>query len=55
MGKYNMMNKQGTQPSYINRMRFAGAYFIAAEAYARNNNEPKALYGKLPRSSRTCR
>lgn len=42
MGKYNMMNKQGTQPSYINRMRFAGAYFIAAEAYARNNNEPKA-------------
>ena len=42
MGKYNMMNKQGTQPSYINRMRFAGAYFIAAEAYARNNNEPMA-------------
>ena len=42
MGKYNMMNKQGTQPSYINRMRFAGAYFIAAEAYARNNNEQMA-------------
>lgn len=42
MGKYNMMNKQGTQPTYINRMRFAGAYFIAAEAYARNNEEATA-------------
>lgn len=42
MGKYNMMNKQGTQPTYINRMRFAGAYFIAAEAYARNHEEATA-------------
>ena len=42
VGKYNMMNKQGTQPSYINRMRFAGAYFIAAEAYARNHDETTA-------------
>ncbi len=42
LGKYNMMNKQGTQPTYINRMRFAGAYFIAAEAYAHNDNENKA-------------
>lgn len=42
MGKYNMMNKQGTQPNYINRMRYAGAYFIAAEAYARDNNEQMA-------------
>ncbi len=43
MGKYNQMNKQGTQPSYINRMRYAGAYFIAAEAYARNHQKDKAL------------
>lgn len=42
MGKYNMMNKQGTQPCYINRMRYAGAYFMAAEAYARNHQDDKA-------------
>ncbi len=42
LGKYNMMNKQGTSPTYINRMRYAGAYFIAAEAYARSGNETVA-------------
>lgn len=43
LGKYNMMNKQGTQPAYINRMRYAGAYFIAAEAYGRMGEKTKAL------------
>ena len=42
LGKYNMMNKQGTSPTYINRMRYSGAYFIAAEAYARNNDNTKS-------------
>ena len=43
LGKYNMMNKQGLQPAYINRMRYAGAYYMAAEAYARLGNTEKAL------------
>lgn len=38
-GKYNKMNKQGTQPTYINRMRHAGLYFMAAEAYARLDDD----------------
>lgn len=42
LGKYNMMNKQGTEPTYINRMRYAGAYFIAAEAYARLGDDNTA-------------
>ncbi len=42
LGKYNMMNKEGTSPTYINRMRYAGAYFIAAEAYARSGNDARA-------------
>ena len=42
IGKYNMMNKQGTEPTYINRMRYAGAYFIAAEAYARLGDDNTA-------------
>ena len=43
LGKYNMMNKQGLQPAYINRMRYAGAFYMAAEAYARLGNTDKAL------------
>lgn len=42
LGKYNRMNRNGTTISYINKMRYAGAYFIAAEAYARNGNESMA-------------
>lgn len=42
-GKYNMMNKQGTQPAYINRMRYAGAFFMAAEAHARLGETEQAL------------
>lgn len=43
LGKYNRQNKLGTQPTYINRMRYAGAYFIAAEAYVRSGEPAKAL------------
>lgn len=42
VGKYNLMNKRGTQPTYINRMRHAGLYFMAAEAHARLGNEATA-------------
>lgn len=41
-GKYNLMNKQGISPVYINRMRFAGAYLMAAEAQARLGNDSEA-------------
>lgn len=42
IGKYNKANKEGTQITYINRMRWAGAFFIAAESEARLGNESKA-------------
>lgn len=42
MGKYNKANKDGSTISYINRMRWAGAFFIAAESEARLGNESKA-------------
>lgn len=35
MGKYNKLNKEGKNTGYINVMRYAGAYFIAAEACSR--------------------
>ncbi len=34
-GKYNRMNKEEKNTRYVNTMRYAGACFIAAEAYAR--------------------
>lgn len=34
MGKYNKWNKESKSIQYINVMRYAGAYFIAAEAYS---------------------
>ncbi len=42
-GKYNKVNKENGTNSYINRMRYAGAYFIAAEAYARLGMTDKAI------------
>lgn len=42
-GKYNKVNKKNGTNSYINRMRYAGAYFITAEAYARLGNSSKAI------------
>lgn len=35
LGKYNRMNKENLSIAYINRMRYAGALFIAAECQAR--------------------
>lgn len=42
-GKYNKVNKENGSISYINRMRYAGAYFIAAEAYARQQMDENAV------------
>ena len=39
VGKYNKMNREGTTIQYINTMRYAGAYFIAAEAYSRQSGQ----------------
>ena len=43
LGKYNMLNKEGKKTKYINQMRYAGAYFIAAEAYNEMGQTDKAL------------
>ena len=43
LGKYNKTNKENGTISYINRMRYAGAYFIAAEAYARLKKDNIAI------------
>lgn len=42
LGKYNLMNKRGTQPTYINRMRYAGLYYLSAEAHARLGDDQTA-------------
>lgn len=42
-GKYNRMNKENTSIQYDNRMRYAGAFFIAAEAYARQGQDERAI------------
>lgn len=34
LGKYNRNNKENRKNDYLNVMRFAGAYFICAEAYS---------------------
>lgn len=39
LGKYNRNNKEGSETFYINRMRYSGAVFMAAEAYARMKGE----------------
>lgn len=43
MGKYNKLNKENANINYVNRMRWAGAYFIAAEAYARMQQDDVAI------------
>lgn len=43
MGKYNKMNKESVTISYICRLRWAHAYFIAAEAQARQGDTAGAL------------
>lgn len=42
-GKYNKMTKDGSSISYIDMMRYAGAYFIQAECLSRLGNTQKAL------------
>ena len=42
MGKYAGMIHEETTPTYVNRMRYAGAYFIAAEAYSRLGQDDEA-------------
>lgn len=43
-GKYNLNNKEEKVNSYLNVMRYAGAYFIAAESYSRiPGSEKKGL------------
>lgn len=41
-GKYNQNNKTETATSYVDMMRYAGAYFIASEAYSHSGQEAKA-------------
>jgi hypothetical protein len=43
VGKYNKLNKENANINYVNRMRWAGAYFIAAEAYARMQQDDVAI------------
>ena len=44
LGKYNRNNKEGKGNAYLNVFRYAGAYFIAAEAYSRlDGQSAKAL------------
>ena len=38
-GKYNMNNRKGEANNYVDMMRYAEAYFIAAEAYCRQGKE----------------
>ncbi|ERK03324.1 RagB/SusD family nutrient uptake outer membrane protein [Hoylesella pleuritidis] len=38
LGKYNKNNKEGKTTTYINQIRYAGAFYIAAEAYCRTGN-----------------
>lgn len=42
-GKYNKINKENGTIAYINRMRYAGAYLMAAEAYARLGQDETAV------------
>ena len=43
MGKYNLLNKDGKTTGYLNVMRYAGAYYIAAEAYSHLGEREKAI------------
>ena len=46
LGKYNKNNKEEKSNAYIDMIRYAGAYFIAAEAYSRiggNENKGRTL------------
>ncbi len=42
-GKYNMNNRKGEANNYVDMMRYAEAYFIAAEAYCRSGEESTGI------------
>ena len=42
LGKYNRCNKLNQTTAYINTMRYAGAYYIVAEAYCRKGETEAA-------------
>lgn len=42
LGKYNRSNKLNQATAYINTMRYAGAYYIVAEAYCRKGETESA-------------
>lgn len=47
LGKYNKINKESENIQYINIMRYAGAYFIAAEAYSKLQGQEQKAIRKL--------
>lgn len=42
-GKYNMNNRKGEANTYVDMMRYAEAYYIAAEAYCRQGYDTDAI------------
>ncbi len=42
-GKYNKNNREGEANTYVDMMRYAEAYFIAAEAYCRDGEEANGI------------
>ena len=54
MGKYNKWNKESKSIQYINVMRYAGAYFIAAEAYSRQTGQEGKAIEKMNEDLEAC-
>ena len=54
LGKYNRNNKEGKNTAYLNVFRFAGAYFMAAEAYARIPGQSAKAVAVLNRYLSSC-
>lgn len=54
MGKYNKWNKESKSIQYINVMRYAGAYFIAAEAYSRQTGQEGKAIEKMNEYLEAC-
>jgi len=54
LGKYNKVNKDSESIQYINIMRYAGAYFIATEAYSRMVGKEDVAIRKLNEYLAAC-
>lgn len=54
LGKYNKVNKESESIQYINVMRYAGAYFIAAEAYSKTSGKERLAIQKLNEYLEAC-